>query len=104
MNQFPNRTWLSPVFSSHYFSLRFLLRRFRLLTLLKVYGYSALRPSYNSEVFLQALKPVPLISPDGSARANFIRYGATVTNFCVKDKVRSWFYQSCPFYTGSYLS
>jgi hypothetical protein len=54
---------------------------------------------YNSEVCLQALEPVPLVSPDGSARANFIRYGATVTNFYVKDKVRRWFYQSCPFYS-----
>ena len=97
MNQFPNRTWLSPVFSSHYLSLRFLLRRFRLLTLLRMYGYSALRPPCNSEVCLQALEPVQLVSPDGSVRANFIRYGATVTNFFVKDKVKSWSYQSCPF-------
>lgn len=43
----------------------------------------------NSEVCLQALEPVQLVAPDGSVRANFIRYGATLTNFWVKDKVRS---------------
>ena len=48
--------------------------------------------SCNSEACLQALEPVQLVAPDGSVRATFIRYGATVTNFCVKDKVRSWFY------------
>ena len=102
INQFPNRTWFSPVFSSRYFSLRFLLR-FRLLALPKMYGYSVLRAPCNSEVCLQALEPVQLVAPDGSVRANFIRYGATLTNFWVKDKVRSWFHQSCPFYTWIYL-
>lgn len=54
-----------------------------------MYGYSALRPPCNSEVRLQVLEPVQLVSPDGSVRANFIRYGATVTNFFVKDKVKA---------------
>lgn len=55
-------------------------------------GYSALRAPCDSDVCLQTLEPVQLVAPDGSVRANFIRYGATVTDFWVKDKVRSWFY------------
>lgn len=46
-----------------------------------VLSVSYTRPPY------QPLKSVHLVAPDGSAKANFIPFGATTTNFWVKDKV-----------------
>ena len=97
-NQFPNNMAFSRLLIALFFAAIFSLTISSADSVENVWIFYSLAPC-NSEVCLQALEPVQLVAPDGSVRANFIRYGATVTNFCVKDKVRSWFYQSCPFYT-----
>lgn len=45
--------------------------------------------------FLQPLQQVHLVAPDGSAKASFIAYGATATNFWVKDKVGAVLLNPC---------
>ena len=38
-------------------------------------------------LYSKPFKVISLVAPDGSAKANFIPFGATATNFWVKDKV-----------------
>ena len=41
----------------------------------------------NFVFYSKPFKVLSLVAPDGSAKANFIPFGATATNFWVKDKV-----------------